>query len=86
MFSIGSGTGAHVDTYKKKISDFCTSNDLYMTVEEYEDGSDLYIAVCELHFKNLSQYHVITAANTNGRIMINSDQLLSGKRDTALGG
>ena len=81
MFQIGSGNGQKQKANRSVKSDFCTLNDIYMTTEEYDDGSNLYIAVCEFHFSGLSQYHIITAANYNNKVLINSDILLSSDRD-----
>ena len=64
---------------KSKISNLCTEDDIYLTVEEYYDGSDTFIAVCELHFEDNIQYHTITAADYGGKILINSDTLLTAR-------
>lgn len=76
MFSIGGGNGYGNMAQKKVIADFCTDTDIYLTIEEYSDGSDIYTAICALHYENLTQYHKITAANYSGNVMVNSDTLL----------
>lgn len=74
MFSIGSGNGTK--TEKKKISNFCNLNDIYINKTQAEDGSLLYTAVCRLHYDGFTETRLLSAANIGDNVVITDDDVL----------
>lgn len=76
--NITTGMGNHISSEKrKKVKNFCTEDDVYFTTCEYDDGSDVYMSVCELHDNNSTIYREISAYYDNGSYRINYDVPLS---------
>lgn len=76
--NIKAGMGNHISAVKrKKIKNFCTADDVYFTTGEYDDRSDVYMSVCELHDNNTTTYREISAYYYNGSYKINYDVPLS---------
>lgn len=72
--NITTGIGNHISSEKrKKVKNFCTADDVYFTTCEYDDGSDVYMSICELHDNNSTTYREISAYYDNGSYKINYD-------------
>lgn len=65
----------------KKVNNFCTLEDTFYTSAEYDDGSDIHMVICALHYSDKTIYRELSLAEMEGGgVKIISDSLLSSTR------
>ncbi len=74
--NIGAGN-AGASGKRKKVKNFCTEDDIYFTVDQYDDGSDVFMAICEIHDTGRTMYREINVvAYDDGIYKVNYDAVL----------
>ena len=69
-----------------RTDNFCTVNDVYVATDEYDDGSDVHLVICALHYGNNTLYRELSIVQMeDNSYKVNYDGPMTSSR-TKLGG
>lgn len=77
--SMSVGIGNHgAKESKKKVDNYCNLEDVYYTYASYDDGSDLYMMICECHISDdYTMYREISIGEYDGVFKVNYDSAIN---------